>query len=218
LKTIYCICGLGSDERIFSKLNWGGKNVHYLQWLMPFRGEDLTAYARRMSERITEKDPILVGVSFGGILSIEIAKLIAIQKIILISSVKTHHEMPRWMKASGKLNLDAIIPKGRLHDVRPLKLFSPVENYFLGAVTEEEKNLAHEYRKNVNPVYLKWAIHQILNWKNEWISENLFHLHGANDKIFPCSLVDPTHIVASAGHFLVFQHPKEVSEILNEII
>src|SRR5690606_22119993 len=136
---------------------------------MPRSGEDIAAYAQRMSERITEKEAILVGVSFGGILSIEIAKLIDIQKVILISSVKTHHEMPRWMKASGKLSLDAIIPRGRLHAVRPLKLFSPVENYFLGAVTEEEKTLAHEYRKNIDADYLKWAIHQVLNWKNEWV-------------------------------------------------
>jgi pimeloyl-ACP methyl ester carboxylesterase len=218
VKTVYCICGLGSDERIFSKLNWGDKNVHYLHWLMPRSGEDIAAYAQRMSERITEKEAILVGVSFGGILCIEIAKLINVQKVILISSVKTHHEMPRWMKASGKLSLDAIIPRGRLHALRPLKLFSPVENYFLGAVTEEEKKLAHEYRKNIDPHYLKWSIHQVLNWKNEWIPENLFHLHGSNDKIFPCTLVHPTHTVASAGHFLVFQHPKEVSVILNDII
>ncbi len=218
MKTVYCICGLGSDERIFGKLNWGNKDVRYLHWLMPRRGEELSAYARRMSERITEKDAVLVGVSFGGILSIEIARLMDIQKVILISSVKTHHEMPRWMKASGKLSLDAIIPTGRLHAVRPLKLFSPLENYFLGAVTEEEKKLAHEYRKNVDPDYLKWDIHQVLNWKNEWIPPNLFHLHGANDKIFPCTLVHPTHIIASAGHFLVFQHPEEVSNILNDII
>ena len=185
---------------------------------MPLPGEELTAYAGRMSEKITKKDAILVGVSFGGILSIEIARLIDIQKVILISSVKTHHEMPRWMKAAGKLSLDAILPKGRLHAVRPLELFSPLENYFLGAVTEEEKKLAHEYRKNIDPDYLKWAIHQILNWKNEWIPPNLFHLHGANDKIFPCALVHPTHTIASAGHFLVFQYPEEVSDILNGII
>lgn len=218
LKTAYCICGLGSDERIFSKLNWGSTTVHYLHWLMPLPNESLPAYALRMSERITEKNATLIGVSFGGMLSIEIAKVLAVQKVILISSVKTHHEIPVWMKASGKLKLDAILPKGRLHAIRPLKLFEPVENYFLGAVTEEEKKLAHEYRKHVDPVYLKWAVHQVLNWKNEWLPDKLFHLHGTNDRIFPYPLVRPTHTIASAGHFLVFRHAKEVSAILEDII
>jgi hypothetical protein len=133
VKTVYCICGLGSDERIFSRLNWGAANVRYLPWLPPHPGELLTAYATRMSNRITEKDAVLLGVSFGGMLSIEIAKLITVQKVILIASVATYHEIPGWMKASGKLHLDAIIPGKRLHAMRPLKLFEPVENYFLGA-------------------------------------------------------------------------------------
>ena len=218
MKTVYCICGLGSDERIFSRLNWGAANVRYLPWLPPHPGELLTAYAARMSNRITEKDAVLLGVSFGGMLSIEIAKLITVQKVILIASVATYHEIPGWMKASGKLHLDAIIPGKRLHAMRPLKLFEPVENYFLGAETEEEKKLAHEYRKHVDPVYLKWSIHQILNWKNKWRPESLFHIHGTRDKIFPYGLVHPTHTISAAGHFMVYQRPGEISSILNEII
>lgn len=218
MKTVYCLCGLGSDERIFSKLSWGDANVHYLSWLSPRPGELLTAYAARMCEQVTEKDATLVGVSFGGMLSIEIAKLIAVQKIILIASVATHREIPGWMKASGKLHLDAIIPGKRLHALRPLKLLEPVENYFLGAETEEEKKLAHEYRKHVDPVYLKWSIRQILSWKNEWQPEILFHIHGTNDKIFPYGLVHPTHTISAAGHFMVYQRPGEISAILNEII
>ena len=218
MKTVYCICGLGSDERIFSKLNWGTANVYYLSWLPPRTGESFTAYAARMSEQITEKNAALVGVSFGGMLSIEIAKRVAVQKVILIASVATHHEIPGWMKASGKLHFDAIMPGTRLHALRPLKLFEPIENYFLGAVTEEEKKLAHEYRKHVDPVYLKWSVRQILNWKNEWRPEALFHIHGTHDKIFPYRLVHATHTIPSAGHFVVYQRPGEISAILNEII
>ncbi|HRQ51997.1 MAG TPA: hypothetical protein PLR74_15725 [Agriterribacter sp.] len=52
-----------------------------------------------------------------------------------------------------------------------------------------------------------------LNWKNEWLPEKLYHLHGTPDRIFPYPLVHPTHTIASAGHFLVFRHAKEVSAI-----
>lgn len=219
MKTVYCICGLGSDERIFSRLSWGDNiKVHYLNWLIPETNESLPGYAKRMSEQITDENPVLIGVSFGGIMSIEIAKIIAAEKVILISSVKSRYELPPWMKTSGKAKLDTLIPQGRLHSIRPLKLFSPIENYFLGVAGAAEKKLANEYRKNVHPYYLKWSIHQILNWKNEWLPPNLYHLHGTTDKIFPVSYVKPTHTLQSAGHFMVYQHFTKVSAILQEII
>lgn len=218
MKSVYCICGLGSDERIFSKLNWFGADVHYVHWLLPEPGETLANYALRMSEQIRGDNITLIGVSFGGIMSIEIAKLIKIDKVILISSIPTFREMPAWMKTCGRLKLDSLIPGKQLHSLRPMKLLTPVENYFLGASTEEEKKLANEYREKVNPDYLKWSIHNILNWRNDWIPEKIYHLHGSNDKIFPHSKLKPTHVIPGAGHFLVYQNADEVSEILREII
>ncbi|MCO5237571.1 MAG: alpha/beta hydrolase [Chitinophagaceae bacterium] len=218
MKKIYCICGLGSDERIFGKLDWGAADVAYLPWLSPGKKETLPAYAARMSERITGTNITLVGVSFGGIMSIEIAKLIAIEKVILISSVKSHLEMPRWMKASGKLGLDTLLGEKQFHKIRPVSFLEPIENFFLGAETDEEKALAHEYRENIDPQYLKWSIHQIINWKNKWRPENLYHLHGTKDRIFPYKRVQPTHSIPGAGHFMIYQYPGEVSSVLQEII
>ena len=218
MKRVYCICGLGSDERIFSRLNWFGADVHFIQWLMPEHGETLTHYAQRMGEQIEGDDITLVGVSFGGIMSIEIAKLIKIEKVILISSIPTRRDMPAWMKTCGKFKLDSLIPRKQLHSLRPMKLFTPVENYFLGAYTEEEKKLAGEYREKVDPGYLKWSIHNILNWENDWLPEKIYHLHGSDDKIFPHSKLKPTHLIPDAGHFLVYQRAEEVSKILKDII
>ncbi|MBX2921329.1 MAG: alpha/beta fold hydrolase [Chitinophagaceae bacterium] len=219
MKVVYCMCGLGSDERIFSKLEWSDHTeVHYLKWLIPEKNENLSHYAGRMTTQIRHPEPVLIGVSFGGMMSLEITKLLSVDKLILISSIRNSREVPGWMRFSGKLKLDYLIPKGKLHDLRPLKLFSPVENYFLGAATPEEKQLAHEYREKVNPDYLKWSIHHILNWQNNWQPPAVYHLHGANDKIFPVTNLSPTHIIQNAGHFMVFQRAAEVSKILKEII
>lgn len=218
-KHVYCLSGLGSDERIFSRLQWNREwDIHYLHWLQPGQNESLSAYARRMSDAVKENNATLIGVSFGGILSIEIAKLIPVEKVILISSIQTYHELPRWMSIFGKLKLDALIPRRNLQLMRPMKLLSPLENYFLGAVTEEERQLANEYRKNVDPYYLKWSIHQILHWKNEWVPPVIYHLHGDNDKIFPIQNVTPTHSISSGQHFMVYHFPEKISAILKTII
>lgn len=218
LKRVYCICGLGSDERIFSKLNWGGAEVSYLPWLSPKDGEPLPEYASRMIKGIEEKEFTLVGVSFGGILSIEIAKLIPVREVILISSIKSHLEMPVWMRASGKLGLDSFLPSKRLRTGKSAAFLEPLENYFLGAESEEEKALAREYRENIDPHYLKWSVHQIINWKNEWRPDHLFQIHGTQDRIFPYKLVQPSHTIPGAGHFMIYQYPEKVSAILQGII
>ncbi|MBW7889612.1 MAG: alpha/beta hydrolase [Chitinophagaceae bacterium] len=218
MKTVYCLCGLGSDERIFSKLNWDGVDVHYLPWIMPSAGESLSAYAVRMSESIEDENATLIGVSFGGMMSIEIAKVRKIYKVVLISSVSNRLQLPGWMRLFGKMNADSLLPRKSLFSFRPTKIFEPLENYFLGASTEEEKKLVHEYRANVDPVYLKWSIHQVLRWNNEWQPPALYHIHGDKDRIFPYSLVTPTHTIPSAGHFLVYQEAERVSAILREIL
>ncbi len=218
MKKVYCICGLGSDERIFSKLNWSTIEVSYLPWLTPKDGEPLPEYALRMIKGIREKDITLVGVSFGGIMSIEIAKLIPVQNVILISSIKSRHEMPTWMKVSGKLGLDYFLPAKQLRTGRITSFLEPIENYFLGADTIEEKKLAREYRENIDPHYLKWSIHQVINWKNEWQPENLFQIHGTLDRIFPYKYVQPSYSIPGAGHFMVFQYPEKISSILHDII
>ncbi|MFT3945902.1 MAG: alpha/beta hydrolase [Agriterribacter sp.] len=172
-----------------------------------------------MAAQITNaNDLILIGVSFGGIMAIEIARIITVKKLILISSIETHYQLPAWMKLCGKLRLYRLIPTGVLHDIRPLKLFEPVENYFLGSYTPDQKALAHEYRKNVNPDYLKWSIRQILRWKNEQAPENFYHIHGTADRIFPIRKIKPTHRIEAGRHFMLYHKPEEVSEVLKKII
>ena len=89
MKTIYCISGLGADERAFSKLKIDGYSLRVIPWLMPEPGETIQHYATRMRAIIDDPEPILMGLSFGGMLCAEIAKQIPVQKLILISSVKS---------------------------------------------------------------------------------------------------------------------------------
>lgn len=89
MKTIYCISGLGADEKAFSRLSIEGYQLQIINWLKPLHNETLQEYATRMRETIKEEEPILIGLSFGGIMCTEIAKQIPVQKIIIISSIKS---------------------------------------------------------------------------------------------------------------------------------
>lgn len=212
MQTIYFLSGLGSDERVFSKLNINGYKIVYLQWLLPGKKETIQQYAMRMAEQIQDENPILAGLSFGGMMSIEMAKQKQFQKVILISSIPSYDKLPAWMKLAGKCRLNKLLP------MRPYKILRPIENWNMGVQTKEDKALVSHYRDTVNRHYLNWSINEILNWRNNWQPSNVFHIHGSKDRIFPLSKLAPTHIINNGGHFMVYNRADEVSVILKEIL
>lgn len=209
MKHIYCISGFGADERVFTKLDFGENDVHFIPWKIPEKKETIFSYAKRMSEDIMHPNPILVGLSFGGMMSIEIAKIIPVEKVILISSISTFHELPLFMKIAGKLHLNRLIP------MKPYSILEPLENYNLGVETKEEKKLLKEYRKNLNIQYSNWAMDQVVNWKNNKIPTKLVHIHGTKDHIFPIRYIqNPDYIIQGGGHLIPMNNSKEMNEIL----
>jgi pimeloyl-ACP methyl ester carboxylesterase len=212
MKHIYFISGFGADERVFANVDFGENQTHFIPWKIPNKTETIEAYAGRMLEAIHHPNPILIGLSFGGMVAIEIAKLISLEKIILFSSVKTVHEMPFSMKLASTISLNKWFP------LKPYSFLEPIENYNLGAMTPEQKELLREYRKNIDPRYTSWAIDHILNWKNEWHPQNLIHLHGSNDHIFPLKYVKPDYIIKGGGHLMLMNNADQVNGILKTIL
>ena len=212
MNNIYCISGLGADDKVFSKFNFGEDKVHYIHWEIPEKNEPISNYARKLSCQIHHETPVLIGLSFGGMICIEIAKIIPVKMVILISSIKSVHELPYWMKLCGKLNLDKLFP------MRSFRLIEPLENYNLGLETQSERDMVNHYRRNVNSIYSDWAINNILNWKNEWKPDHLFHIHGDRDRIFPIKKIKADHIIPTGGHFMIMNRAVLVNEIVSSIL
>ena len=101
-RDIYCISGLGTDEQVFRNISLPGTRFVHLPWLHHSPRESLASYAARMASQISEPEPIIIGLSFGGMIGIEIARQQAVKKLIIISGVKTSRELPRWMRVAGK--------------------------------------------------------------------------------------------------------------------
>lgn len=211
MKTIYCISGLGADERAFSKLNIEAYQLKVIQWLQPLPKETIEEYATRMRAEINEENPVLMGLSFGGMLCIEISKQIPVQKIIIISSVKSYQELPLWMKAVGHLKLNKIAPIRSNH-----KLSLSLQNHFLGITTKEEKEIVAVSRKKHNTKYVQWAVDKVVNWKNNWQHPAIFHIHGDKDRMFPVKRIKPTYTIKNGGHFMIMNRADEVSVFINQ--
>jgi pimeloyl-ACP methyl ester carboxylesterase len=211
-RTIYCISGLGTDERIFAKLRPVGYNLKYIPQLLPDSQETISNYAARLAELIKEDDAILLGVSFGGMLGIEISKIKPLQKLIIISGIKSSNELPLWMKLAGILKLNRVLP------VRSYKFTERIDNNRLGITTAEEKELARALRQAADKGHMEWGVNEIFNWRNTWIPENVIHIHGDKDRIFPVSRVKADFIIEGATHLLVYNRADEVNKCICKIL
>jgi pimeloyl-ACP methyl ester carboxylesterase len=158
MKNIYVISGLGADERVFYKTDFGKNNVVFLKWMLPEKNESVENYSLRLSKKIIHKDPVIIGLSFGGMMAMEVAKHINTEKIILISSAKTRYELPLFYRAAGKLNLQKIIP---FFFLLRANVFS---NWAFSNRTLDDKKMLDTMMRETDIVFLKWAINKILHW------------------------------------------------------
>ena len=213
LRPIYFVSGLGADERIFQWLRYERFRPVHIQWVPPEKGESIEGYAQRLTEQIEDENPVIVGLSFGGMIAIEIAKQISTEKVVLLSSVKKPAEIPFYFKMFRALPLHRIIPfKSLLWAIYWLAywLFEPEGT--------DEKKLLKKILQDTDPHFLKWALHKVVVWKNQEIPENLVHIHGKRDRIFPFRLVTADHTIDDSGHLLVMNRADAVSNLLEALI
>ncbi|MGK7949783.1 MAG: alpha/beta hydrolase [Xenococcaceae cyanobacterium] len=212
-KNIYCISGLGADRRVFRNLKFVGYQLVHLDWLAPNKQEKLSDYAKRLAEAIEDKEPILIGLSFGGMVAVEIAKQIKVKQVILISSAKQADEIPWYIKLFRWLPIHCFIPiKSLLWTVYWLI------NWFFGIETVEERKLLKEILVDTDAKFLKWAINRVVFWKNEITPKNIYHIHGTSDRIFPMAFVKPDITLEKGGHLMVVNRADPLAKIIYRLI
>lgn len=208
MSKIYIFSGLGVDKRVFDRIDFGSMDITFIDWIAPNYNESIQEYAGRISKKITSPNPVLIGLSFGGMIAVEISKLIPTEKIILIASAKTKFELPPLYRNIGKTKLHQIAPASLL------KLHHPLADWFFGITSKEDKLLLKNILKDTEPHFLKWAIHQIVSWQNVDIPKNIIHIHGDADRIIPVKNVRADYIVSGGGHFMTVNKAMEISQIL----
>ena len=72
---IYFMPGMAASTSIFQNIVLPADifDVHLLEWLIPKKGISLSDYAKLMCAKVKEENPVLIGVSFGGMLVQEMA-------------------------------------------------------------------------------------------------------------------------------------------------
>ena len=212
-KHVYLMPGMAASPKIFELLKLPTDiSVNYLSWVPPLKSESLSSYTLRMSKLIKVKNPVLIGVSLGGIIVQEISKIIKCEKIIIISSIKSNSELPVSMK---------MFKHTKIHKFLPLKWIEDIENLALFVFGNKIKVRVGLYKKYLSvrdPEYLKWAINVLVNWNQDYVLKSLIHIHGNEDNIFPIDTIKKPVIKIAGSHAIILTKANWFNDNLPKLI
>ncbi len=211
---VYLMPGMAANPSIFEhiKLPEDRFTIHLLEWQLPKSKETIFDYAKRMTAFILHEDSVLLGVSFGGLLVQEMAKHVTLKKLIIVSSVKSKHELPRRMKLSRKLKLYNILPTRLIEDVDKLA------KYAFGETVKDRVALYQKYLSMNDRHYMSWAVKEMVCWDQDEPDENILHIHGDIDRVFPIKYIDNCISVPGGSHIMVITKHKWFNENLPKLI
>jgi pimeloyl-ACP methyl ester carboxylesterase len=211
---VYFMPGLAASVAIFERIELPIDQFEmvFLEWEIPLEKETLTEYAKRMTLKIKHENPVLIGVSFGGILVQEMANFIAARKVIVISSVKTNLEFPRRMIVAKNTKAYKLVPISLVQNIESLAKFS------FGKKVNQRLKLYEKFLSVRDKRYLDWAIEQVILWNRTVIDQNVIHIHGDLDDVFPIKYIKNCIVVTGGTHIMILNKYKWLNANLPSII
>jgi len=195
---VYLIPGLGADKRMYTQQVKILPDAVVIEHLRVVKDETITDYAKRVAALIDTSLPFaLIGTSLGGIVCVELSRIISPEKIILISSVKNRNELPLLLRSMKYLHVHKLLSGERFKHLNKLivKMLGSGENSQTATLLED--------MANDTPVeFIEWAIDAIVRWyPPEKCREDIIHIHGTKDRLLPFSkiknavAVNGTHVI-----------------------
>ncbi|MDO5989667.1 alpha/beta hydrolase [Flavivirga amylovorans] len=211
---VYLMPGMAANPTIFEhiKLPENQFRIHLLEWMLPIKNESISDYAFRMTKNIEYENIVLLGVSFGGVLVQEMSKHIHVKKLIIVSSVKSMHELPKHMLLAKKTKAYTLVPTQLASNIDLLA------KYAFGGSIKKRMDLYKKYLSVSDSKYLSWAIKQIVCWNQDETLQDIVHIHGDNDVVFPIKNIANCITIKNGTHIMIINKYKWFNENLPRII
>lgn len=211
---VYCMPGLAANPTIFEMIQLPREKfrIHWLDWLLPKGNERLVDYTARLCKKIEHENPVLIGVSFGGVIVQEMSQLMKVSRVIIISSVKSEKELPRRMRFARCTKAFKILPTSLARHV------DAFEKIAVGDFAKKRAKLYKKYLSITDTRYLDWSIEQMVCWERPEPYEGVVHIHGDRDEIFPYKYIDGCITVKGGTHVMIINRFRWFNDHLEEII
>ncbi len=202
--------GMTPNPEVFSEQVAALPNTTIAEYIAPEPREPLTRYADRMATHLESHSPDFVGgLSFGGIIGLEVACRLDVRGCFLISSVRCPSELPlrfRLLRSSRHPNFERMFARVGAMSVVASRIARIRALARLAKFAGEE---GHWHR---------WASSAVLNWTPHPKIDSICvsRIHGDCDRTFPIrNLQGPVDVaVRGGGHVLPMTHPQKVTDFM----
>ena len=87
------------------------------------------------------------------------------------------------------------------------------------SIIKTKSSLLNHILDDTDLSFTKWAVNQLLNWKNEEKVNNVYRIHGTKDRLLKCpDKGSRTFIIKNGGHLTIIDQAKEVGDLVNLIV
>ncbi len=212
---VFLITGFGLDKRAFELLQLPAEPFVLVDLIPVQKGERLPSYARRLSKIMdVAAGDIVGGVSLGGMLALEIAKIIPVLGVIQIASCMH----PRFIKKRF-LIFAPLAPYLPDFLVRKIFVLIPSILKWQNMLSPKGQALLADIMGKFPPSLLKSLPPMILHWSGCQPPVRFRHIHAEHDWLIdmggpPSSL----KIIPGKNHLITVSHPNEVRSFLLETV
>lgn len=214
--TIYCFPGQGADKRLFDSISVDTSlfTLKFIEYGTPEKSMDMKNFAYSLISKMDTLHPyILLGVSMGGMICVELNEHLNPQKTIIISSAKNRKELPFRYRFQKTIPLYKIFPERFL--LEGAKIMQPI----VEPDREKNEETFESMLDEKTPTYMKRTIGLIINWERKKNTKRIYHIHGDKDHTLPLRCIKyPDFVVKNGSHMMTLTHGAEVSQILNILL
>lgn len=215
---IYFIPGLATDKTIYKSLiNELDASCEVIEFKELEDNDSLHDYAIKMAEEIDDSHPfVILGTSFGGILAMEIAKIKHPEKIIIISSAKNREELSPIMRLKGASFFVSMVPDKIMKQIfnKGFHISTFVKKSYKSIYNEETKAMVAKSTGGFD----KWIMKQVSSWDSDYEHQNLLHIHGDKDIVFPIKYIRNCFVIKDGGHPMIINRYEEIGKVITDFL
>jgi pimeloyl-ACP methyl ester carboxylesterase len=207
--------GMGADERLFAPQAADGLRFETVRFTIPARGDDLPAYARRIAGTLAlDGDCVLAGVSFGGMLACELARICPPRCVLLIASCNCRDALPssyQFVEWVSRIIPSALIRRRAEASSRILAR--------LESLTPAQAEIIRQMSLDVPIDFLRRVGRMIVRWEGAGpLDCPVYAIHGAKDHIIPMNRLRPDEVIADGGHLINLTHAPRVNAFIRRFL
>lgn len=198
LVTVFLLPGLGATSDLFAdyQFPFPTRTVDYPAPSTPTLSFSDYAHQLIRDHGIQPGDS-LIGVSLGGMLSCEIASLMPIAKVTLVSSGTDSRHLQPFVR---HLRLLSRIMPWRLIQRMPFPSF----------LLSRPRRRALAMFRVAEVEFIRWACLNAATWKSPSVHPDLVQIHGDKDPLFPISRQKIDHIIPGGDHLMILSRQTDI--------